>query len=401
MQYDLIIIGSGSVGAAAGYYARRAGLNVLMTDAHQPPHQEGSHHGSSRLIRHAYGEGEKYVPLVLRAQQLWDELAEISGEAVFERTGVINLGPASSAFLANVAASARAFQLEVEELDAQAVMQRWPEIRLPDDYRAIFEPASGVLRSELAVETWIRLAREAGCAQLFNCPVSAIHHHADGITIDTLDGEYHGKKLLVSAGTWVTRLLPDLPIQPVRKVFAWYQADGRYSSKNHFPAFTGELPNGDQYYGFPAEDNELKIGKHNGGQPISTPQERVAFGAVASDGSESFPFLRNVLPGIGGCLHGASCTYDNTVDEDFIIDTLPGRPDTLLITGLSGHGFKFAPVLAKLPVSLLRAKHRASIWPPFLWRALTRNGMRHFCRWVKKRPLLRPLVIESGYASPV
>ena len=86
MQYDLIIIGSGSVGAAAGYYARRAGLNVLMTDAHQPPHQEGSHHGSSRLIRHAYGEGEKYVPLVLRAQQLWDELAEISGEAGFEIT---------------------------------------------------------------------------------------------------------------------------------------------------------------------------------------------------------------------------------------------------------------------------------------------------------------------------
>ncbi len=141
MQYDLIIIGSGSVGAAAGYYARRAGLNVLMTDAHQPPHQEGSHHGSSRLIRHAYGEGEKYVPLVLRAQQLWDELAEISGEAVFERTGVINLGPASSAFLANVAASARAFQLEVEELDAQAVMQRWPEIRLPmtiGDFRTRF-----------------------------------------------------------------------------------------------------------------------------------------------------------------------------------------------------------------------------------------------------------------------
>ncbi|MBD3708130.1 N-methyl-L-tryptophan oxidase [Klebsiella pneumoniae] len=260
------------------------------------PTEEGSHHGSSRLIRHAYGEGEKYVPLVLRAQQLWDELAEISGEAVFERTGVINLGPASSAFLANVAASARAFQLEVEELDAQAVMQRWPEIRLPDDYRAIFEPASGVLRSELAVETWIRLAREAGCAQLFNCPVSAIHHHADGITIDTLDGEYHGKNC------WSAPALGHPPASGppypagTQGVRLGTEADGRYSSKNHFPAFTGELPNGDQYYGFPAEDNELKIGKHNGGQPISTPQERVAFGAVASDGSESFPFLRNVLP---------------------------------------------------------------------------------------------------------
>ncbi|EOW1327253.1 N-methyl-L-tryptophan oxidase [Klebsiella aerogenes] len=365
MQYDLIIIGSGSVGAAAGYYARRAGLNVLMTDAHKPPHQEGSHHGSTRLIRHAYGEGERYVPLVLRAQQLWDEFAQSSGEAVFEKTGVINLGPASSDFLNNVAHSARQFELNVEELDAEAVMKRWPEIRIPQDYRAIFEPASGVLRSELAVETWIRLAREAGCAQLFNCPVTAIHHHTDGVTIDTADGSYSGKKLLISAGTWVTKLLPELPIQPVRKVFAWFQADGRYSAKNNFPAFTGELPNGDQYYGFPAEDNELKIGKHNGGQLISEPEERKPFGAVASDGSESFNFLRNVLPGIGGCLYGASCTYDNTVDEDFIIDTLPGHDNTLLITGLSGHGFKFAPVLGEIATQFAQGETTEFDLAPF------------------------------------
>ncbi|EPT4466085.1 N-methyl-L-tryptophan oxidase [Klebsiella aerogenes] len=365
MQYDLIIIGSGSVGAAAGYYARRAGLNVLMTDAHKPPHQEGSHHGSTRLIRHAYGEGERYVPLVLRAQQLWDEFAQSSGEAVFEKTGVINLGPASSDFLNNVAHSARQFELNVEDLDAEAVMKRWPEIRIPQDYRAIFEPASGVLRSELAVETWIRLAREAGCAQLFNCPVTSIHHHTDGATIDTADGSYSGKKLLISAGTWVTKLLPELPIQPVRKVFAWFQADGRYSAKNNFPAFTGELPNGDQYYGFPAEDNELKIGKHNGGQLISEPEERKPFGAVASDGSESFNFLRNVLPGIGGCLHGASCTYDSTVDEDFIIDTLPGHDNTLLITGLSGHGFKFAPVLGEIATQFAQGETTEFDLAPF------------------------------------
>ncbi len=37
MKYDLIIIGSGSVGSAAGYYATQAGLNVLMIDAHRPP----------------------------------------------------------------------------------------------------------------------------------------------------------------------------------------------------------------------------------------------------------------------------------------------------------------------------------------------------------------------------
>lgn len=143
MKYDLIIIGSGSVGAAAGYYATRAGLNVLMIDAHMPPHQQGSHHGDTRLIRHAYGEGEKYVPLVLRAQQLWDELTTHNEEPVFVRSGVINLGPENSEFLANVAHSAEQWQLPVERLDATAITSRWPEIRVPENYIGLFESESG------------------------------------------------------------------------------------------------------------------------------------------------------------------------------------------------------------------------------------------------------------------
>lgn len=64
MIYDLIIIGSGSVGSAAGYYATQAGLKVLMIDNGFPPHDQGSHHGETRLMRHAYGQGEIYVPMV-------------------------------------------------------------------------------------------------------------------------------------------------------------------------------------------------------------------------------------------------------------------------------------------------------------------------------------------------
>ncbi|MDU6453616.1 MAG: N-methyl-L-tryptophan oxidase, partial [Enterobacter hormaechei] len=176
MKYDLIIIGSGSVGSAAGYYATQAGLNVLMIDAHLPPHSEGSHHGDTRLIRHAYGEGERYVPLVLRAQTLWDELAAVTEERIFERTGVINLGPANSTFLANVEESAKAYRLDVERLDANDIMARWPEISVPEDYIGLFEANSGVLHSETAIKTWIDLAAKAGCAQLFNCPVTGITH---------------------------------------------------------------------------------------------------------------------------------------------------------------------------------------------------------------------------------
>ncbi|STJ44794.1 N-methyl-L-tryptophan oxidase [Escherichia coli] len=91
MKYDLIIMARFRR-RCRRVLCNRAGLNVLMTDAHMPPHQHGSHHGDTRLIRHAYGEGEKYVPLVLRAQTLWDELSRHNEEdPIFVRSGSLTL----------------------------------------------------------------------------------------------------------------------------------------------------------------------------------------------------------------------------------------------------------------------------------------------------------------------
>lgn len=348
MIYDLIVVGSGSVGAAAGFYATRAGLSVLMIDAAHPPHSQGTHHGETRLIRHAYGEGERYVPLVQRAQALWDELEQLSGERIMQRCGVLNLAPQQSPFIRNVLSSAVRWALPIEQLSAAEVRQRWPQIALPDDYIGVFESQSGYLRCEQAVRSWIQLAERAGCAQLFNCGVSQLGHENGLQTVLTEEGTFRARKLLVSAGTWVGKLLPALPINPTRKVFAWYQADGRYSENNRFPAFTVEMENGSHFYGFPADNNALKVGRHDGGQPMQQPEDRLPFGRVAADGSEAFAFLRQFLPGTGVCLHGEACSYDNSPDEDFIIDTLPGDPNRLVISGLSGHGFKFASVLGEL-----------------------------------------------------
>lgn len=356
MVYDLIVVGSGSVGAAAGWYAGRAGLNVLMIDSAHPPHREGSHHGESRLIRHAYGEGVRYVPMILRAQKLWDELEAQCGERIMQRSGVINLAPATSEFIANIRQSAAMFSLPVERLNPTDISARWPQLTVPDDYLGVFETGSGYLKSEVAVRQLIRLAREAGAAQLFNCGVDALEELNGLQRVHTAEGSFDGRKLLLSCGTWVKTLCPQLPITPVRKVFAWHQADGRYSENNRFPAFTVEPPDGSHYYGFPADNNAIKIGKHNGGQPIETRTQRTPFGSEAEDGNELFSFLRRFLPGVGVCLRGESCTYDNTVDEDFIIDTFPGSPNRLVISGLSGHGFKFATVLGEIAANFAQDK---------------------------------------------
>jgi N-methyl-L-tryptophan oxidase len=47
---------------ATGYYLAKRGVKTLLIDAFDPPHSLGSHHGDTRMIRHAYGEGASYVP---------------------------------------------------------------------------------------------------------------------------------------------------------------------------------------------------------------------------------------------------------------------------------------------------------------------------------------------------
>ncbi|MFI8418085.1 N-methyl-L-tryptophan oxidase [Serratia sp. NPDC078593] len=365
MEYDLIVVGSGSVGAAAGYYATQAGLNVLMIDSAIPPHNDGSHHGDTRIIRHAYGEGEKYVPLALRAQALWNGLTLTCGEPLFHACGVLNLGPHDAEFITHARQSAQKFRLNAQLLTADEVQQRWPEFSVPQNYVGVFEPDAGFLRSELAITHYIRLAKEAGCSQLFNCPVTAVKPIPGGVEVVTQEGRYQAQKAVIAAGTWVKKLLPQIPITPLRKVFSWHQADGRYSEANGFPAFTVEAQDGCHYYGFPADNNGLKIGKHNGGQPIDEPQQRTVFGSIATDGSEVFNFLRQHIPGIGVCLHGKVCTYDMTDDEDFIIDTVPDCNDMMVISGLSGHGFKFASVLGEIAALFAQGKAASFDLTPF------------------------------------
>jgi N-methyl-L-tryptophan oxidase len=348
VEYDLIVVGSGSVGAAAGYYATRAGLKVLMIDSAMPPHRNGSHHGDTRIIRHAYGEGEKYVPLILRAQALWNALIKQTGEELFQDCGVLNMGPQDSEFINNAQHSAQKFRLNTLNLSAEQINQRWPEFNAPEGFVGVFEPDAGFLRSEQAVASFIKLAKDAGCGQLFNCPVSAVQPIDGGVEVVTPEGRFQGRKAVVTAGTWVKALLPQLPIAPLRKVFSWHQADGRYSVNNRFPAFTVEAQDGNHYYGFPADNDGLKVGKHDGGQPMETPEQRKPFGSFTTDGTEVFHFLRQFLPGVGVCLHGEACSYDMSPDEDFIIDTLPGCDRLMVISGLSGHGFKFASVLGEI-----------------------------------------------------
>ena len=111
--------------------------------------------------------------------------------------------------------------------------------------------------------------------------------------------------------------------------------------KNGFPVFAIQLKEHSTYYGFPANHKTIKIGRHDGGEPIQTSEEQFAYSQ--SDAQAVTPLLKQHLLGVGQFHYGASCSYDMSPDEDFIIDWI-GK-NIQVVTGLSGHGFKFVSVL--------------------------------------------------------
>jgi len=77
-RFDVIVVGVGGMGSSACYHLARRGVRVLGLEQFNIPHDKGSSHGFTRMIRSAYYEHPDYVPLIRRAFQLWTQLEDES-----------------------------------------------------------------------------------------------------------------------------------------------------------------------------------------------------------------------------------------------------------------------------------------------------------------------------------
>lgn len=368
-HYDVIIVGAGSMGMAAGYYLSRTDQKILLLDAHNPPHDQASHHGETRIIRHAYGEGEAYVPLALAAQRLWYELEQISGRSLFLNTGVLNAGQSSSRSMQTIIRSAAQYDLPLEVLTAEEVRTRWSGLTMPDDYIGCFEPTSGVLKCEDCIEAYRDLAVANGVDIRTNAKVTTLTAHATGVDVTVGSDTYSADALIVAAGAWSGPLLEQtglsLPLRQVRKTFAWFEAAEEVFNDEVFPAFAFDTPAG-YYYGFPSiAQAGLKIGRHDGGTSVDPNQPRRPFGQETGDLADLQQFTNTFMPSIDTLAHGKTCLYTMTPDEDFIIDLHPDYPHIAIAAGFSGHGFKFSSLVGKVLSELIMERSTTEPIGPF------------------------------------
>jgi monomeric sarcosine oxidase len=353
-HYDVAVIGLGTMGSFTAVEFAKRGLSVVGIDQFTPPHGRGSHSGGTRIYRLAYPEGSGYVPLSQLAGPMWDQAGEQMGTKLLHRSGVLYMGPPEEAFLSEVAESASTHHLQVESLTADEVHRRYPAFEIPENYVGLLDVHAGWLDVDASITGSLTLAQSLGVECIFDQPVKAwdaneteVHVHLEKETISA-------GRLVITAGAWAGALLRDLQLSLAvkRKVVAWFDPlRPELFEAGRVPVFSFA----DNFlYGFPYVTGlGVRLAEHFGGSYLAD-----ADSPVPPPGSADLDSMATAaakyIPGLAGSYHqarsritrSAVCLYTMTPDEDFIVDRHPNYSHVVFAAGFSGHGFKFAPVIA-------------------------------------------------------
>jgi sarcosine oxidase len=355
--FDVIVVGTGGMGTAAACQLARRGGRVLGLDQFPLAHDRGSSHGQTRLIRQAYYEHPDYVPLLLRAYELWRDLEQAAGRRLLVESGLVMAGPDTGEVVPGALASARIHGLAIETLSPAEAAARWPAFRTPDDWRVVYEPQGGYLFVEDCVPAHAEVATAHGAELRSGISVHDWRISGRDVIVDTDAGSFSAAKLVLCPGPWADGLLklPHVPLTVLRKSLFWYEPPAAHVQSfdaGSLPCFAFDTPAG-FFYGFPRLDGRgVKLAEHTGGRPVADPLA-VDRSVDAAEQVRIETWITDHLPTLGRDRRDhAACLYTMSPDAHFVLGTHPDHPQVAIAAGFSGHGFKFASVVGEILADL-------------------------------------------------
>jgi sarcosine oxidase len=364
-QYDVAVIGLGAMGSAALYQLSKQDLNIVGVDKYAPPHTLGSSHGESRVTRQAIAENLSYTPMVLRANEIWAELEELSGEKLYDHCGMLIAAHKEQRFLQNTLKAAEDFSIEHRVFDGVEVEHLFPALNVAEkDHSFYYEPTSGYLRPEKCVQVQLELAQTNGAETILNTEVMDIQETSDGVEIKLDNGEIlKAAKVIVASGPWIKEMLPDT-LRPLLKTLLqtqyWFDIDPEYYEELQ----PGKMPVflcGDEkaettrsFYGFPMMNGPkggMKFAVHETDKEVSPKDKDTAESVTSAE--EIYEFISRYIRGLKPtALHQVNCLYTVTPDENFILDFMPDSQRIVFVSACSGHGFKHSAAIGEILAQL-------------------------------------------------
>lgn len=337
-----LVLGAGIMGLSAAWALARSGWAVRVVEQDPVPNPRGASCDHHRLIRHPYGAEAGYMRMVDAAFAAWELLWVELGQRLCIPTGVLAVAEDDDGWLAASRAALRAERHAVRDLTGEEIAARYPMLAPEGIADGFHMAAGGVL---LARHILAALADR--CAALGvvteQARAAALDPERAWLRLDT-GAERTADLLVVAAGPWVPRLLPGLAgrVTPSRQVVVYLDPPPAHSAAWERAPMLLDLAAG--FYAVPpVAGTPLKLGDHRfslagdaeADPRDARPDEAEAILALASRRLRELGTYR--------LLGARACYYDVAEGERFILEPLASR--CVLLSGFSGHGFKFAPLL--------------------------------------------------------
>jgi monomeric sarcosine oxidase len=351
MFYDIAVVGAGVFGAWTAYQLNLAGASVLLVDAYGPGNSRASSGGESRIIRLGYGPDDIYSHSSQQSFTLWQQLFEQAGQQLFQKTGVLWLARDHDAYCEATLITLRRLNANIERLDRDELIRRFPQIEPGPTTWGILEPDSGVLLARRAVQAVAAQAKLNGVAYVQEAIVAPQTTPSKLNSIRTISGkEITAGQFVFACGPWLPKLFPDLLgelIHVTRQEVVFLGVPPGDDSFN-----LGVMPTwidfNDLVYAMPNLDGrgfKLAIDAH-GEEFDPDSGERV----VSVSGLKAVrDYLAKRVPRLAEApvLETRVCQYENTSNGDFLIDRHPVIENVWIVGGGSGHGFKHGPLVGQ------------------------------------------------------
>lgn len=361
---DVAIVGAGVMGAAAACELAREGAKIALIDQSVLPNPRAASVDHSKVFRFAYPD-PLYVKLAVDALDRWRRLEAETATRLLTQTGALLIGRRRPSFEIEYYEALRAEGLDAELLDSQQVAARFPQFNSSAFAYGVYDPSGAVLHAETAMSALIGLARQRRVEIIEEEQVVEVKQAAaNRVSVVTGSGkEIVCERAMIAAGPWSRKLLPFLQdkLTTTRQELVYFEPTGGTISPGaprmpgfepgSFPIFL-ELESG--FYGFPIHHGRaMKIANHHKGAEVDPSSTDDSVGEQFIERCRKF--FAELIPRLADArvCETRVCIYNNTPDDDFIIDWDPQRNGVLVVTGFSGHGFKFGPTVGRIAAGLL------------------------------------------------
>jgi glycine/D-amino acid oxidase-like deaminating enzyme len=357
----IAVMGAGAFGGWTALYLLRGGAQVTLLDAWGPGNSRASSGGETRVIRGTYGPNQPYTKMAARAIQLWKENQQRWNLKLLHQIGVLwMVASGDDQFERGSLAPLRDAGIPYQELSLQELSRRWPQINLEGVHWGIYEPEGGYLTARVACQAVLDgfLAEGGEYKQLAVLPrnLNLEESKWDGLPLS--DGStLTADQSVFACGPWLGKLFPETigqRIRPTRQevfFFGTPAGDDPFTDAK-FPVWADHR---DKFvYGIPGNlGRGFKIADDTRGPEFDpTSGERT----VSAEGLKSArDYIAFRFPGLKDAplLESRVCQYENSPDNNFIVDRHPRHENVWLLGGGSGHGFKHGPALGEMVAELV------------------------------------------------